>query len=64
VSAAGSPTTTQVALAQLPKLGFDHASFEVLDWDDLMIGHDQMRRSGKHKHSWGVGRHYDGSNVP
>ena len=52
-----------VALAQLPKAGFDHASFEVLDWDDLMIGHDHMRRTGKHKHSWGVGRHYDGSNV-
>ena len=52
-----------VALAQLPKAGFDHASFEVLDGDDLMIGHDHMRRTGKYKHSWGVGRHYDGSNV-
>jgi catechol 2,3-dioxygenase-like lactoylglutathione lyase family enzyme len=52
-----------LALAQLPKPGFDHASFEVLDWDDLMVGHDHLRRSGKYTHSWGVGRHYDGSNV-
>jgi catechol 2,3-dioxygenase-like lactoylglutathione lyase family enzyme len=52
-----------LALAQLPKPGFDHISFEVLDWDDLMIGHDHMQRIGKYKHCWGVGRHYDGSNV-
>lgn len=52
-----------LALAQLPKPGFDHASFEVLDWDDLMVGHDHLRRTGKCTHSWGVGRHYDGSNV-
>ena len=52
-----------LALAQVRKPGFDHASFEVLDWDDLMVGHDHLRRIGKYKHSWGVGRHYDGSNV-
>jgi catechol 2,3-dioxygenase-like lactoylglutathione lyase family enzyme len=52
-----------LALAQLPKPGFDHASFEVLDWDDLMVGHDHLRQTGKYTHSWGVGRHYDGSNV-
>lgn len=52
-----------LALAQLPKAGFDHASFEVLDWDDLMVGHDHLRQTGKYTHSWGVGRHYDGSNV-
>jgi hypothetical protein len=52
-----------LALAQLPKPGFDHASFEVLDWDDLMVGHDHLRQTGKYTHSWGIGRHYDGSNV-
>jgi catechol 2,3-dioxygenase-like lactoylglutathione lyase family enzyme len=51
-----------LALAQLPRPGFDHASFEVLDWDDLMVGHDHLLRAG-YKHCWGVGRHYDGSNV-
>ena len=52
-----------LAMVQTPKPGFDHASFEVLDWDDLMVGHDHMRKTGKYKHSWGVGRHYDGSNI-
>jgi len=52
-----------VALVQAPKPGFDHASFEVLDWDDLMIGHDHMQAVEKYKHSWGPGRHYDGSNI-
>ncbi len=52
-----------LALLQLPKPGFDHASFEMLDWDDLMIAHDHMRETGKYQHSWGPGRHYDGSNV-
>lgn len=51
-----------LGLAQLPRAGFDHASFEVLDWDDLMVGHDHLPRAG-YKHRWGVGRHYDGSNV-
>ncbi len=52
-----------VAMVQLPKPGFDHISFEVLDWDDLMLGHDHMRGTGKYRHSWGVGRHIDGSNL-
>jgi catechol 2,3-dioxygenase-like lactoylglutathione lyase family enzyme len=52
-----------IALAQLPKSGFDHASFEVLDWDDLMMGHHHLGGTGRYKHSWGVGRHFDGSNV-
>jgi catechol 2,3-dioxygenase-like lactoylglutathione lyase family enzyme len=46
-----------------PQPTIDHISFEVLDWDDLMLGHDHMRRTGKYKHSWGVGRHIDGSNL-
>jgi catechol 2,3-dioxygenase-like lactoylglutathione lyase family enzyme len=52
-----------VAMVQAPKPGFDHTSFEVLDWDDLMASHDYLRKTGKYKHSWGVGRHYDGSNI-
>jgi catechol 2,3-dioxygenase-like lactoylglutathione lyase family enzyme len=46
-----------------PRPTFDHISFEVLDWDDIMLGHDHMRRTGKYRHSWGVGRHIDGSNL-
>ena len=46
-----------------PRPTFDHISFEVLDWDDIMLGHDHLRRTGKYHHSWGVGRHIDGSNL-
>ena len=28
-----------------------------------MLGHDHMRQTGKYKHSWGIGRHIDGSNI-
>jgi len=42
--------------------GFMHAAFEVLDLDDLMAGHDHLKRAG-YDHAWGIGRHYLGSQV-
>ncbi len=42
--------------------GFEHCAFEVLDWDDLMVGHHHLQGRG-YKHSWGVGRHIEGSQV-
>lgn len=45
-----------------PESGFDHSAFEVLDWDDLMVGNDCLRQSG-YSHSWGVGRHVEGSQI-
>lgn len=44
------------------KAGFNHAAFEVADWDTLMLGHDRLRDAG-HEHRWGVGRHILGSQV-
>ena len=44
------------------KLEFQHAAFEVADWDSLMLGHDLLRKAG-YKHSWGVGKHLLGSQV-
>ena len=44
------------------KLEFQHAAFEVADWDSLMLGHDALRKAG-YKHSWGVGKHLLGSQV-
>lgn len=41
---------------------FHHAAFEVRDLDDLMSGHDHLRRQG-HRHDWGIGRHVLGSQV-
>lgn len=46
-----------------PRPTVDHVSFEVLNWDDLMIGHQYLSRATKYKHNWGIGRHVDGSNL-
>ena len=50
-------------LAQSPKgPGFNHAAFEVADLDDLMLGHQRLKETGRHA-EWGVGRHILGSQV-
>jgi catechol 2,3-dioxygenase-like lactoylglutathione lyase family enzyme len=50
-------------IIQAPKgPGFNHAAFEVVDLDDLMAGHDQLKAAG-FTPEWGVGRHLLGSQV-
>lgn len=50
-------------LAQSPKgPGFNHAAFEVADLDDLMLGHQRLKETGRQA-EWGVGRHLLGSQV-
>lgn len=50
-------------LVQSPKgPGFNHAAFEVADLDDLMLGHERLKATGRHL-EWGVGRHILGSQV-
>ena len=54
-----------VALAEVPPMvppGIDHSAFEVLDVDDLLIGNRHLQEKG-YVHSWGVGRHVQGSQV-
>lgn len=41
---------------------FDHSAFEVLDLDDLMQGSAYLEQRGC-QHSWGVGRHIQGSQI-
>ncbi|HKM99818.1 MAG TPA: VOC family protein [Candidatus Binataceae bacterium] len=41
---------------------FNHAAFEVADFDDLMCGNDWLTEKGRH-HEWGVGRHVLGSQI-
>lgn len=41
---------------------FNHAAFEVADFDDLMTGHDHLKAKGR-THAWGVGRHILGSQI-
>jgi hypothetical protein len=50
------------AAPNLPERGFDHSAYEVLDWDDLMLGHDFLAKAGR-THSYGVGRHVAGGMV-
>lgn len=42
--------------------GFNHAAFEVHDFDDLMIGNTHLHAAGHH-HQWGIGRHILGSQI-
>ncbi|HEY2663749.1 MAG TPA: VOC family protein, partial [Candidatus Binataceae bacterium] len=41
---------------------FNHAAFEVADFDDLMCGHDWLKEKSR-RHEWGVGRHIVGSQI-
>lgn len=41
---------------------FNHAAFEVADYDDLMRGHTHLKRA-RRTPAWGVGRHVLGSQI-
>jgi catechol 2,3-dioxygenase-like lactoylglutathione lyase family enzyme len=41
---------------------FDHSAFEVVDLDDVMQGNQYLKSKG-YRHSWGVGRHVQGSQI-
>lgn len=46
-----------------PTTGLNHLAYEVQGFDDLMLGHEHLKRAGKYGHAWGVGRHVLGSQV-
>jgi catechol 2,3-dioxygenase-like lactoylglutathione lyase family enzyme len=41
---------------------FDHCAFEVIDMDDVLQGGTYLKNRG-HRHSWGIGRHVEGSQI-
>ena len=41
---------------------FNHAAFEVVDFDDLMSGHNHLKEKAREA-QWGVGRHILGSQI-
>ncbi len=43
--------------------GLNHVSFEVPDFDDVMMGHEYLRDLGEYEHVWGIGRHLLGSQI-
>ena len=49
-------------LVGIGRAQFNHAAFEVADFDDLMRGHNQLR-AAQHTHQWGIGRHFLGSQI-
>ncbi len=42
--------------------GFNHAAYEVADWDSLLMGHDVLKKQG-YEHAMGIGKHLLGSQV-
>ena len=46
-----------------PKVGLNHLSFEVQSIDDVMLGHEHLRETGRYQHVWGIGRHVLGSQI-
>lgn len=54
--------TLALISAQDGKARFDHTAFEVLDIDDVMQGGEHLKARG-YTHSWGVGRHIQGSQI-
>lgn len=45
------------------KAGLNHVSYEVPDFDDVVMGHEHLRNAEKYKHVWGLGRHVLGSQI-
>lgn len=46
--------------------GLNHVSFEMLNIDDVFMGHELLKRKAKehdYELEWGVGRHYQGSQI-
>jgi len=54
--------TVALISAQDGKDRFDHTAFEVLDLDDVVQGGEFLKARG-YEHSWGVGRHIQGSQL-
>lgn len=50
-------------LLQSPRApALNHAAFEVAHFDDLMLGHEHLKRDGRTP-AWGIGRHILGSQI-
>jgi catechol-2,3-dioxygenase len=54
--------TLALITAQDGQSRFDHSAFEVVDLDDLVQGGEYLKERG-YRHSWGVGRHIQGSQI-
>ena len=48
---------------QNERAGLNHVSFEVPDFDDVVMGHEYLVSKDKYEHVWGLGRHVLGSQI-
>jgi catechol 2,3-dioxygenase-like lactoylglutathione lyase family enzyme len=44
------------------KAGLNHVSYEMVDIDDVFMGHEILQKQG-YELEWGIGRHYSGSQI-
>ncbi len=49
-------------LIGIGRASFNHAAFEVANFDDLMVGHSHLKANGRTP-QWGIGRHVLGSQI-
>ena len=54
--------TVAIISSQDGRTRFDHAAFEVIDLDDVVQGGEHLKARG-YTHSWGIGRHIQGSQI-
>ena len=54
--------TLAIITSQDGRTRFDHSAFEAIDLDDVVQGGEYLKSRG-HAHSWGIGRHIQGSQI-
>ena len=50
-------------VVETPEAKLGHVSWEVADFDDLMVGHDHLAKNEAYRHYWGIGRHVLGGQI-
>ena len=59
----GVPTDHHtLAMALQPSTGYVHSAYQVTDLDEVAAGGEYLREGG-YRHSWGIGRHIQGSQI-
>jgi catechol 2,3-dioxygenase-like lactoylglutathione lyase family enzyme len=51
-----------LAMALQPRTGYVHSAYQLTDLDEVAAGGEYLRERG-HRHSWGIGRHIQGSQI-
>jgi hypothetical protein len=49
-------------MALQPSIGYVHSAYQLTDLDEVAAGGEYLRERG-YRHSWGIGRHIQGSQI-